>query len=921
MDTPNNPTTQNIPNFQFKKKIRLETVFSPRSIAVIGATDEEGSVGRSIMLNLVQNRFGGVVYPVHSSLDAILGIKAYKNIADIPDDIDLAVILTRAKLVPDVLRDCVENNVKGAVIISSGFRETGSYGHNLENEIHEIAQNSDMRIIGPNCLGIMMPNSGLNATCAKHIAMPGNIGFISQSGALCTAILDWSLQENIGFSAFVSVGSMVDVNWGDLIDYLGNDAKTKTIAIYMESIGNARAFLSAAREVALRKPIIVIKAGRTEGASRAMLSHTGSTAGHDEALDAAFRRIGVLRVDTIAELFYMAEILSKQPRPRGSRLAILTNAGGPGVLAADSLIRHGGKLAELAPETMTALDDILSKNWSHCNPIDLQGDATPEVYSKALEIISKDPESDGILVILSPQAMTDPTKTAEKLKAFKKIRNKPILTSWMGGADVEKGNAILSKADIPTYPYPDTATRIFNYMWRYSYNLKGLYETPAQAHAENGDNKLRKKIAREIDAIRKAGRTKLTAVESKLMLESYGIPVAQSTVVESEAEAIAAAEKTGYPVVLKHNSEKITNKRDRSSVKLNLVNKDEVAGAFKAIQSHISQKLGTENFNGILVQPMVNYDGYELIIGVSTDTQIGPVLQFGSGGQLVEVFRDRSLALPPLNTTLARRMMEQTNIYGAMKNSTFGETVNLQKLEKLLVKFSYLVVEQRWIKEIDINPLLVRSSVNDDDKYGEFVALDARIVLHAPKLKEQDLPKLAIRPYPVEYVFDCKLRTGETVKIRPIRPEDEPEIVDFHQHLSEESIYFRYFHPVALGQRIDHDRLAQICFNDFDREMALVVESTKSDEKPKIIGVGRLTRIPGKDDAEFAVLISDSYQRTGLGTQLLGALLSIGKAENIKRVFAQILLENRGMQRVCEKLGFEIKTDYEEQVVHASILV
>ncbi|MCA9733296.1 MAG: bifunctional acetate--CoA ligase family protein/GNAT family N-acetyltransferase [Deferribacteres bacterium] len=900
---------------------RLEAIFSPRCIAVIGATDEDDSIGRSILLNLIQYRFGGIVYPVHPTRAAILGVKSYKNLSAIPDEIDLAIILSEAGAVPAILKDCAQNNVHGVIVISAGFREAGESGLALEKEIREIVQSNDMRLIGPNCLGIMLPHKGLNATYAKHLANPGSIAFVSQSGSLGTAILDWSLQENIGFSAFISVGSMLDVNWGDLIDYLGNDSRTKAIAIYMESIGDARAFLSAAREVALNKPIVVIKAGRTPGASRAVQSHIGSTAGSDEVLDAAFRRIGVLRVDTIAELFYMAEILSTQPRSRGPRLAIVTNAGGPGVLAADSLLRHGGQLAELSEETIAALDKLPLKNWSRRNPVDLQGEATPEDYCKTLEIICDDKNNDGIFIILSPQATTDPSKTAKSIVELKRPRIKPVLASWMGGTDVKKGHDILTKAGIPTYPYPDTATRIFNYMWRYSYSLKGLYETPAHASEEFANDKIRLKVDQQIEKIKQEKRTKLTATESKNILNSYGIPVALSSVAKSPETAIKAAEKIGYPVVLKYNSENITNKRDRSSVKLNLQNAQEVTAAFQAIKAHVAQKSDQQKFNGVLVQPMVNYDGYEIILGSRTDAQFGPVLFFGSGGQLVEVFRDRALALPPLNTTLARRMMEQTKIYGAMKSNSFGEQVNLAELEKLLVKFSYLIVEQRWIKTIDINPLLVRTSVSENDAFGLLVALDARITLHEPEVEKSTLPKLAIRPYPAKYIYDFTLRTGEVVRIRPIRPEDEPKIVDFHHNLSEESIYFRYFHPVALGQRIAHDRLAQICFNDFDRQIALVVEKEAGDEKSEVIGVGRLTRIPGKDDAEFAILLNDKYQRTGLGTELLAALLRIGKEENIQRVFAQILLENRGMQRVCEKLGFELKTDYEEQVVIAKIVL
>src|SRR6516225_1720426 len=468
-----------------KKKVNrkrhrpLDVFFSPKSVAVIGATENQGTVGRTLLWNLVTSPFGGTVYPVNPKRSSVLGVKAYPSISAIPEPVDLAVVVTPPPSIPGIIRECGENGVRGAVVISAGFKEIGAEGAALEQKLLEEAQAANIRVIGPNCLGVISPLSGLNATFATTIARPGSVGFISQSGALCTAVLDWSLKEMVGFSAFVSVGSMVDVGWGDLIYHLGNDPKTRSIVIYMETIGNARSFLSAAREVALNKPIIVIKPGRTAAAAKAAASHTGSLTGSDEVLESAFRRCGVLRVATIAALFYMAEVLSKQPRPQGPRLTIVTNAGGPGVLATDALITGGGELADLTPETIEAYNAVLPPTWSHNNPVDIIGDASPERYAKALEIAAKDKNSDGLLVILTPQAMTDPTRIAEQLKPLAKLEGKPVLASWMGGVDVAAGESILNRANIPTFSYPDTAARAFNYMWRYSYNLKGLYETPS----------------------------------------------------------------------------------------------------------------------------------------------------------------------------------------------------------------------------------------------------------------------------------------------------------------------------------------------------------------------------------------------------------------------------------------------------------
>ncbi|HJT89151.1 MAG TPA: CoA-binding protein, partial [Bryobacteraceae bacterium] len=490
----------------------LDVFFSPKTVAVIGATENPGSVGRTILWNLVTSPFGGTVFPVNPKRPSVLGVKAYPSISEIPEQIDLAVIVTPPPSVPGIIRECGANQVRGAVVISAGFKEIGPEGAALERQVLEEAQAAKVRVIGPNCLGVMAPLTGLNATFATTIARPGSVGFISQSGALCTAVLDWSLKEMVGFSAFLSIGSMVDVGWGDLIYYLGNDPKTRSIIIYMESIGNARSFLSAAREVALSKPIIVIKPGRTAAAAKAAASHTGSLTGSDEVLEAAFRRTGVLRVNNIADLFYMAEVLSKQPRPKGPRLTVVTNAGGPGVLACDSLIQGGGELAELSPESMEAFNAVLPPTWSHNNPVDIIGDASPERYAKALEIAAKDPHSDGMLVILTPQAMTDPTRIAEQLRPLATLEGKPVIASWMGGVDVAAGEEILNRANIPTFPYPDTAARAFNYMWRYSYNLKGLYETPAMPEDSEEWAPDRKRAEQLIQKARAEGRTILTEV-------------------------------------------------------------------------------------------------------------------------------------------------------------------------------------------------------------------------------------------------------------------------------------------------------------------------------------------------------------------------------------------------------------------------
>jgi len=894
-----------------KRKQPLDVFFSPKSVAVIGATENANTVGRTVLWNLVTSPFGGTVYPVNPKRSSVLGVKAYASVSDIPEQVDLAVIITPPASIPGLIKECGENGVQGAIVISAGFKEVGPEGAELERQLLVEAQKANIRIIGPNCLGVMSPLSGMNATFATTVARPGSVGFISQSGALCTAVLDWSLKEMVGFSAFVSVGSMVDVGWGDLIYYLGNDPKTKSIVIYMESIGNARSFLSAAREVALTKPIIIIKPGRSAQAAKAAASHTGSLTGSDEVLEAAFRRSGVLRVNNIADLFYMAEVLSKQPTPKGSRLTIVTNAGGPGVLATDALIMGGGELAELSPETMQAYNAVLPATWSHNNPVDIIGDASPDRYAKALEIAAQDPNSDGMLVILTPQAMTDPTLIAEQLKPLARQEGKPVLASWMGGVDVAAGEEILNRANIPTFPYPDTAARAFNYMWQYAENLKSIYETPAMPEDSATWTPDRKLVEKIIAGSRKEGRTILTEFESKQVLAAYGIPVAKTIIAASAEEAVKAADEIGYPIVLKLYSETITHKTDVGGVQLNLGSAEAVARAFESIQSSVMEKVGAQHFQGVTVQPMIKLsDAYELIIGSSLDPQFGPVLLFGTGGQLVEVFKDRALALPPLNSTLARRMMEQTKIYKALKGVRGRKPVDLQALELLMVRFSALVAEQRWIKEIDINPLLASPD--------GLIALDARVVVHGPEVSLEQVPRTAIRAYPTRYTMPWTMKDGNSVTLRPIRPEDEPAMVHFHETLSERTVYLRYFHLMNLEQRTQHERLTRICFIDYDREMALVAERRNPDTgASEILGVGRMMKLHGTNEAEVAVVVSDKWQGRGLGKELLARLLVVGGDEKLSKLTADILPDNREVMRICEKLGFTLKHSLDDEVVRA----
>ncbi|MBI4673233.1 MAG: bifunctional acetate--CoA ligase family protein/GNAT family N-acetyltransferase [Chloroflexi bacterium] len=890
----------------------LDAIFAPKNVAVIGATETQGSVGRTIVWNLISSPFGGTVFPVNPKRPSILGIKTYSSIKQVPAKVDLAVIVTPAPSVPAIIGECVEAGVKGAIIISAGFKEIGPAGAALELQVKEHARRGRMRIVGPNCLGVMNPINGLNATFAAAMARPGQVAFLSQSGALLTGVLDWSLRENVGFSAFVSVGSMLDVGWGDLINYFGDDPRTAAIVMYMETIGDARAFLSAAREVAYTKPIIVIKPGRTEAAAHAAASHTGSLTGSDDVLDAAFHRVGVLRVNTIADLFYSAELLGKQPRPKGRNLTILTNAGGPGVLATDALVGGGGQLTPISDATMDALNQLLPAAWSHNNPVDILGDASPERYAKTLELTAQDPHSNGLLVILTPQAMTDPTMTAEQLKPYAKIPGKPVLASWMGGTEVEAGETILNRAGIPTFGYPDTAARMFNYLWQYSENLRLVYETPTSGDATDPD---RARASEIIANARREGRTLLNEYESKQLLAAYEIPTVETQIAANVDDAVNAANGIGYPVVLKLFSNTITHKTDVGGVKLNLRDAAAVREAFHAIQTSVSEKASAADFGGVTVQPMLKLgDGYELILGSTLDPQFGPVMLFGLGGQLVEVFKDRALGLPPLTTTLARRMMERTKIYTALQGVRGRAAVDLDALEQLMVRFSELVVEQRFVRELDINPLFASPE--------QLVALDARVILYDAATTREQLPRLAIRPYPLKYVKHWTAKDGTELLIRPIRPEDEPAMAEYHKRISERSVYFRYLHPLALDQRVSHERLSRICYNDYDREMALVAEYTDPETQQKqIVGVGRLSKIYGTADGEYSMLLVDAFHGKGLGSEFLKLLVQIGRDEKLERIIAYIAPENLAMQAVSKKHGFTLHRDMDDPSILEAALV
>jgi acetyltransferase len=885
----------------------LDPFFHPSAVAVVGASATPGSVGSILMNNLLANDFGGVVYPVNPKRRAVHGVYCYPSLSALPGPVDLAVIATPAATVPRMVEECVATKVKAAVVISAGFSELGAEGRALEAEIRRLAKGK-LRLIGPNCLGVIHPPSRLNASFAASMARPGHIAMLSQSGAICTSILDWACGAHVGFSSFVSVGTMVDVDFADLLDYFGDDAGTHSIILYIESIGNVRTFLSAARNIARTKPVIVVKAGRHEAGAKAAASHTGALAGADAVYEAAFRRAGLLRVDSIPDLFHMSEILAMQPQPRGPALAIITNAGGPGVMATDALMTSGGQLAVLGPETKAALDKLLPPFWSHANPIDILGDATPERYRQVVEVCARAPGVDGLLVLLTPQAMTDPTETARQLVPFARLDHRPMLASWLGGVAVREGRDVLQRAGIPTFDAPEAAIAAFLHMVQYRRNQELLYETPPALPEDWAPDQERAR--RVIAAVRAAGRTLLTELEAKELLAAYDIPVTPTVLARTPAEAAAAARRLGYPVVLKLHSTTVTHKSDVGGVQLNLLTDEAVQTAFRTIQANVeawekgrrgageppqTASVSLPAFEGVTVQPMVRERGYELIVGSSVDAQFGPVILFGAGGVLVEVLQDRALALPPLNRTLARRLIERTRIAPALQGVRGQRRVNLEALETLLVRFSQLLVDFLDVQEIDLNPVLASAET--------VIALDARVLLCPADLPEEKRPRLAIHPYPNQYTAPWKLTDGTEVVIRVIRPEDEPLIVALHETHSEHTIRMR-FH--SLVKRLSRANLIRLCHLDYDREIALV--AVHRDAKgPHILGVSRYYLDPESGEAEFAIVVGDPWQGHGLGWHLLQRLIEVARQRGVRRLAGVVLRENRQMLQMAQEMGFRVE--------------
>lgn len=884
--------------------INLKTLFHPKSVTLIGASDRPLSLGNVVMKNLLNGGFGGPILPVNPKYETICGVYAYKEIIDLPVVPDLAVICTPASTVPNIITQLGEKGCRTAVVISAGFRSaTGD--NDLEQQMLDAARPYNFRILGPNCVGLLVPRIGLNASFAHTDSLPGNIAVISQSGAICTSILDWAKSRGIGFSYFVSLGDSSDVDFGDLLDYLGTDPHTTGILLYIESIKLARKFMSAARATARNKKVIVIKSGRMAEGAKAAASHTGALAGNDDVFDAAIRRAGMLRVYSIQNLFDAVETLAHVHTVAGNRLIIMTNGGGIGVLATDTLVSNGGRLAELAPETIKELDDFLPKTWSGGNPVDIIGDGDAERYVKTLKALLKDPNYDAILVMLVPAAIIDNTEVARAISEVIKDAKKPVLTCWMGEDAVREAREIFKKNSIPKFETPEFAIRAFLQTVEYSANQKSLMEIPASISEEFKPDIDKVKII--IKNALSEERDLLTEPEAKEVFDAYRIPVVKTLIAKDAEEAVAHAKSIGFPVALKILSKDISHKSDMGGVLLNIESASILQLAAEGMLAKIHRLNPSAEIEGFTVQEMVQRSAStELIIGVALDPIFGPVILFGQGGVSVEVTNDKAVALPPLNMKLAKDMIQRTQVFKLLKGYRDVASADIEAIKTTLVKISRLVVDHAEIEELDINPLIA-------DSHG-VIALDARIKIGPSK---QDAgARLAIHPYPRSLEETFKLSTNEEILIRPIKPEDESAHHIFLEHTKPEDIYFRFFRAV---NNLSHGQMARFTQIDYNREMAFIAVIKNKENSDETVGVIRIVSDSDNNEAEFAIIVRSDMKKKGIGSKLMDKSIHYCGKRGIKRLLGQILINNHEMEMFAKKFNFNETRDIEQQTIFLNL--
>jgi acetyltransferase len=872
----------------------LNPLFAPRSIAMFGASEREDSVGQVVFRNLLQAGFKGSIHAVNPAHRTVQGEPCHPDLVSIGEPVDLAIVATPARTVPAIVEACGEHGVKAMIILSAGFREVGAAGRQLEERVLETANNHGIRILGPNCLGLIRPDWGLNATFGNNNARPGNLALVSQSGALCTAILDWAEQRHIGFSAVISTGIAADLDFGDILDYLVTDPRTDSILLYVEGLQDARRFMTGLRAAARAKPVIAIKVGRHGEGAQASMSHTGALVGGDDAFSAALARSGVVRVQTINQLFAAADTLASRYRGCGNRLAIVTNGGGPGVFAADHVADLGLQLAALADDTLQALDKHLPATWSHGNPVDVIGDATPERYAAAVDLCLRDPGVDGVVVILTPQAMTRPLAVAEALVELADEHRKPVFTVWMGGEQVESARDAFRSARIPCFTTPEAAVDAVHYLAAYQANQKLLLQVPPKSLNHQGEP--------DIDAARLIiegalgeQRKVLSEPESIALLDAFLIPSVRNGIARSPEEALVLATSIGFPVVMKVYSQDISHKSDVGGVLLNITTAQAVRGAYRELLEQVQRNRPEARIEGVTVEKMYrSRNGRELMIGVISDQVFGPVISFGSGGTAVEVMQDSAVSLPPLNNRLAHDLIDRTRVARMLGEYRHMPPARLDALVDVLLRVSTMACELPWLKEMDINPLIL-------DEHG-IVAVDARIRVDFPRASTDPYHHMAIHPYPAHLVTRYQLPNGTDITIRPIRPEDAEIEQDFIRNLSEQSRYFRFMQNI---HELTPQMLTRFTQIDYDQEMALIAV-TEQEGQEEELAVGRYVTNSDGVSCEFALVVSDKWQRLGIGHRLMSLLIRIARDRGLESMEGEVLSGNTKMLGLMKSLDFRI---------------
>jgi len=874
---------------------QLESLFSPRSLAIFGASEQPDSVGTRVLRNLMQSGYKGEIYPINPKYPEVHGFKCYKSLKEIDNPVETAIIASPAKTLNNIVRDCGEQGVANAVVLTAGFRESGDKGARLEKTLIDTARHYNIRLLGPNCLGLMRPSVGMDATFLDTPALAGRLALVSQSGALCTAILDWAKPHQMGFSTVVSLGNAADIDFGDVLDYLAVDHQTDAILLYIEGIQDARAFMSGLRAAARSKPVIVLKVGRNSRGSKAASTHTGAIIGSDDVFDAALERAGVVRAMTFGQLFAAAEILSTNKRVNGNRLAIITNGGGPGVLATDRAEDLKVELAELDENTCKGLDKILPPFWSHGNPVDILGDSPPGKYGETLALCLKDPNVDGILTLLTPQAMTKPLKAAEAVvEAAGRQKNKPVLTCWMGETQVREARKFLSANRLPSFATPERAVEAFAYLSRYRRNQQLLLQTPGPlSDSREPDTEGARMI---IEAALAEGREMLSDTESKAILSAFRIHTTTTLEARSPTEALVAAESLGFPVVMKISSPQISHKSDVGGVRTNILTAADVRTTFKTLIDDTLNLMPNVPIKGVTIEPMAaTSDSRELMVGVKRDPVFGPVIAFGAGGTTAEILSDSAVALPPLNRVLVQRLIGRTRVSGLLGRFRQMPEIDKVSVENVLLRVSEMACELPHIQELDINPLLA-------DGEG-VVAVDARIRVERPPTSPTPYSHMAIHPYPSHLIKRTHLPDGTLLTVRPIRPEDADIEQEFVRNLSPEAKYFRFMQTL---QELTPEMLVRFTQLDYSREMALI--AVIREKKKRIqLGVARYTINPDRRSCEFALAVSDKRRRMGIGSQLMEALMEAARSQGVHVIEGQVLSDNQRMLSLMQELGFSVR--------------